>query len=75
MNAVVGKAFGSVLMVVHVMMWMSVWRSILSVTNYVLTLWEPMSVLVRKATELEVMEKLASVSGREEFCQILSKRL
>lgn len=61
MNAVVGKAFGSVLMVVHVMMWMSVWRSILSVTNYVLTLWEPMSVLVRKATELEVMEKLASL--------------
>lgn len=36
-------------------------------TNYVLTLWEHTTVLVKKGTEWEAMEKLASVSHYEEF--------
>ena len=47
--------------------------SVSSVTNCVSILLEPMSVLVRKATELEVMGKLASVSLCEESYQVSSK--
>lgn len=47
--------------------------SVSSVTSYASILLESMSVLVRKATELEVMGKLASVSLCEEFYQISSK--
>lgn len=46
---------------------MSVWMSLQPVTSSVLTLWEHMTALVRKATELEVVGKLASVSHCEEF--------
>lgn len=56
-------------------MWMNVWISVSSVTNYVSTLWKTMSILVRKAAELEVMEKLASLSCCGEFYQISSNRL
>ncbi|KAF5922145.1 hypothetical protein HPG69_007031 [Diceros bicornis minor] len=60
MNALVRRAFRSLLLVVAVMMWMSVWMSVQSVTNCVLTLWEHMTLPVKKATELEVMESPAS---------------
>lgn len=54
---------------------MSVWISAQSVINYVLTQWEHITVLVKKATELKVMGKLASISPCQEFYCICSKLL
>lgn len=75
MNAAAGKAFGSVLKGVDAMMWTSVWISAQPVTKYVLTLWERTTVPAGKATESEVMGKLASVSHCEEFYCVFPKRL